>query len=139
MQVVIHKHALPASILSALLTLIAACQKPPGNGYSANGKELALDQKYAGFPALPASRSAFEAALSGAGLRFELRTTNLTPDRPLPCPAPLRAPEDVRRKVDKCLWISGEPSIDFAERYAAFIDSGDSVIFVENWYEYTGP
>lgn len=113
-----------------------ACEHKQDEGYSPNGSEPSLREKYNGFPALPATRDAFLVAVAGAGLKAEERVKRYNESGPLTCPMPLRAPGDIRRRMEKCLMIYGKDTSAFSEQYVAFIDVTDSVVYVENAYQY---
>ena len=122
----------------ALVAAVSACQERSHSGYLATGKELALNQKYRGLPELPGGRAVFEAALKTYGLRTEERVVNFSDDKPLTCSGPDGVSQELKRRVDRCLLISGQATKEAAERYVAFIDSRGHVIFVENVFEYPG-
>lgn len=124
------------ALLVTPLVPLYGCEKRY-EGYSPNGSEPSLREKYSGFPSLPATRNTFDTAVAGAGLRAEERVKSYTDGGPLTCPTPLRATEEVRRRIEKCLLIHGKDAPTSSEQYVAFIDAGGSVIYVENWYQYS--
>jgi hypothetical protein len=126
-----------AALALALLVVLPSCGSKHDGDYSASGDEPSLREKYDGFPALPASVDAFEAATARAGLKTEERVKDYAMGGPLTCPAPLRASEDIRRRIERCLMIYGKDTPSSSEQYVAFIDAGGSVIYVENWYQYS--
>jgi len=123
--------------MGSCILAVYACGQPRDEGYSPSGNEPSLREGYPGFPVLPASLGAFNTAVANAGLRSEARVKSYVGGGPLTCPKPLRAPEDVRERVDRCLMIYGRDSSKFSEQYVAFIDAKSSVMFVENWYQYS--
>lgn len=57
----------------ALLAALPGCgSKDGGGGYSASGNEPSLREKYDGFPALPASLDAFDAATARARVQVKV-------------------------------------------------------------------